>query len=170
MHSASLCKELNDGSGGLFIGVEALANGLDVVVTAETAEASLLHGGFVAVKEENELHSSMLVHDLVPTLEVVRVAGETIDEEAGDGLLGSSMLLHSSTEELDRDLNGDNLAFVNVVVNEIGVLASSGTLFTKEVASRKVGEAEIRNNASAHSALASTRTTQHKRNLELLQY
>ena len=91
-----------------------------VVVRAAGSLAALQQaveaGLVVDVVEEDALDVDAVAHDGLPPLEVVLVAGESVDEEAGPAGLG-----HRLGEERNGDLNGHDAAVENVLGDEVAV-------------------------------------------------
>jgi hypothetical protein len=124
-----LAIEFNDGHGFVSEGSESLTKGLNIVVVSSTGLRSLLnalnHGIFVSVKENTEGDVNWIAQNALPTILVILIAGEAIDQEA---LLIPSMLLHASFQELASDINRDDLTLNDVLIDQSGSIWSGVSL------------------------------------------
>eukprot|EP00053_Salpingoeca_punica_P018345 m.179517 g.179517 ORF g.179517 m.179517 type:complete len:353 (-) comp17410_c1_seq5:1665-2723(-) len=161
---AALCEDVEDRARFLLKRVEALAQCLDVVVVAAAALAALKHASDAdllrAVEVEHEAGVDLVRHGLLPPFVVFQVAREAIDEE-----LLASAFSHGLLNETDGNLDRDNGALLDVVVDEGGHFRPRVSLSAQQVARRQMHKAEILDNALALRALASARAAQDKHNV-----
>mmetsp|Transcript_20056 Transcript_20056/g.62053 ORF Transcript_20056/g.62053 Transcript_20056/m.62053 type:complete len:206 (+) Transcript_20056:88-705(+) len=140
---------VDDGHGGVEVGLEAFLDGLGVVVGADglagagggggALEDAFLHDGLGGVEIEQKLDVGAVGHVVVPALEVVEVPREAVDEEVA--LPGAD---HGLFEELERDLDGDDLALADEAVDQLPVLRRwVFALRPQQVARRQVRVAEL---------------------------
>lgn len=76
------------------------------------------HCLFCAFEEKHEFHIGVFAHDLEPSLIVVLISGEAIDQVL---FIGPPVLLHSFFNQLDCDLDWDNFALEDDAVNQIAI-------------------------------------------------
>ena len=67
----------------------------------------------------------MFAHDLIPTLLIVLIPGESVDQEL---LRAPAMLLHCFLNEVDSDLNWNDLALKDNTVDQIAIWGTAISL------------------------------------------
>ncbi len=100
-------------------GSKALAKGLDIVIISTASLGALLnavnHGVLISIKEDAEGHINRGAKDTVPAVEVVLIAREPVDQKA---LLVPSLLLHALLQQLACNLNWNNFALNDALVDQ----------------------------------------------------
>ena len=123
-HLAVLAEVLDDGHGGVEVGVEPLLQRLEVVVGAAGAGGAAVQAPLdarllVAHEEQDKVEVGLVPHLLVPAAQVVLVAREAVDEE-----LVRAGLVHGALEQRAGDLDGDDGAVGDVALDQLAELGS----------------------------------------------
>merc|ERR1719400_463643 len=154
---------LDDGHGGLLIGHKPLLQTLLVIVRPATprcasAQAPSRAYLLAAVEEENTLEVHLVPHLLGPSLEVVLVPGEAIDQKPILVALG-----HGALQQRAGDLHRDDGAIGDVVLYQLSKLRPRlGSLLPQQISSRKMNMSKVLHDSGALSALASPGAPQHE--------
>ena len=111
--------EVDDRHGLIAERCESLAQGFYVVIVSAGGLASLGDAGnhslFVGVHEQDERHVHRVPDHACPAVVVVLVSREAVNQEA----LGCpAVLLHAFLEKLTSDLNRDNFALDNALIDQ----------------------------------------------------
>lgn len=164
-HLALLVIVVYDGHARLDKGPESLADALGIVVGAaarlSTLEKAFLHDLFGAVEEEDHLGGADRLFKFV---RLVKLSGETVDEEAalGSTSLGESFG-HGVLEKLDGDFHGDNETVLDIVADQVAKLRTRTFLLgAQQVAGRQMSEVVFLDQVGALSSLAGTGPAEHE--------
>lgn len=135
MDLAELCKVVNDGHGRLGIRAQALADRLLVVIRAAgrlaALEQALNHDSLRHVVHEHGVDGRRVADDALPAVDVVRVAGEAVDEE-----LGRARRAHRRVDEADRHLDGHDAALADRRLDHLRRGPAARALLAQQVARR----------------------------------
>lgn len=139
LHHALLVEEVDHRHARLHVGLEALHQRLGVVVHAARGlaalQATLRHHLLRALQKQDEMqlritllmdiHMHLVSDELVPALQILHAAGESVD----DNLLLALSFVEADLlqKQINRDFTRNNQPLLDVVVDELSVLASTTT-------------------------------------------
>ena len=87
------------------------------------------HSLFVTIKEKYEDHICILPHNALPSILIILVSWESINEEV---LLVPTVLLHCFFNKRDCNIDRNNLSLHNNIINQLTVRAATISLHSSQ--------------------------------------
>lgn len=151
---------LNDRETGVLEDVEALLDGLNVVIVAARAltalEKTFQHDLLGALKVEDDLGGD---NDLFKLDSLVHLAREAVNQETGLAFLLDG-LLHGVLKQGNRDLHRHDQTLADIVANQIAIFGTLSLLLsTQQITRRQMHKVVVALQILALRTLASTGAT-----------